>query len=153
MLKHVVKYIPRNILIIRALYVFVWFSTNGSTWGAHQHAPVCHSAYYQIRKIAGCASAGNAENVSPATAGLRSRHASRHVRVARAVMYAGIANYRFLFKSVAGNTFPAFPAHAQSTILRIWQEAHASTEVDDVATTKQFTDQNRTYLVWNLTCL
>ena len=25
---------------------------------------------------------------------------------------------------VAGKTFPAFPAHAQPAILRIWQEAH-----------------------------
>ena len=28
-------------------------------------------------------------------------------------------------KSVAGKTFPAFPAHAQLTILRIWLEAHS----------------------------
>ena len=27
-------------------------------------------------------------------------------------------------KSVAGKTFPSFPAHAQPTILHIWQEAH-----------------------------
>ena len=40
----------------------------------------------------GCACAGNAENVFPATAGTRSRHASRHVRHARSVMHAGIAN-------------------------------------------------------------
>ena len=40
----------------------------------------------------GCACAGNAGNVSPVTAGKRSRHASRHVRDARAVMHAGIAN-------------------------------------------------------------
>ena len=42
----------------------------------------------QIRKIAGA----HAMNVFPATAGKRSRHASRHVRHARAVMHAGIAN-------------------------------------------------------------
>ena len=40
----------------------------------------------------GCACAGNAGNVFPVTAGKRSRHASRHVRHARAVMHAGIAN-------------------------------------------------------------
>ena len=40
----------------------------------------------------GCACAGNAGNVSPVIAGKRSRHASRHVRDARAVMHAGIAN-------------------------------------------------------------
>ena len=46
----------------------------------------------QIRKIEVCACAGNAGNVFPATAGKRSRHASRHVRHARAVMHVGIAN-------------------------------------------------------------
>ena len=40
----------------------------------------------------GCACAGNAGNVFPVTAGKRSRHATRHVRHARAVMHAGIAN-------------------------------------------------------------
>ena len=30
---------------------------------------------------------------------------------------------RFLRKSLAGKTSPAYPAHAQPTILRIWQEA------------------------------
>ena len=45
----------------------------------------------QIRKIACCACAGNAGKVSPTTASYRSRHASRHVRDARAVMHAGIA--------------------------------------------------------------
>ena len=47
---------------------------------------------YQIRKIAGCACAENAGNVFLAIAGEWSRHASRHVRDARAVMHAGIAN-------------------------------------------------------------
>ena len=40
----------------------------------------------------GCACAENAGNVFPVTAGERSRHASRHVRDARAVMHVGIAN-------------------------------------------------------------
>ena len=43
---------------------------------------------------------------------------------ARALMHAGIANLRFPLKAVAGETLPAFPAHAQPAILRIWQEAH-----------------------------
>ena len=38
-------------------------------------------ASYQIRKLAGCACAGNAGNPFPATAGLRSRHASRVTHV------------------------------------------------------------------------
>ena len=62
------------------------------------HQVLCTS--YQIRKIARCACAGNTGNVSPATnfketASLRSRHPSRHVRHARAVMHVGIANPRW----------------------------------------------------------
>ena len=49
-------------------------------------------ASFQIRKTTGCACAGNAGNVFPATACKRSRHASRHVCNARAVMHAWIAN-------------------------------------------------------------
>ena len=74
----------------------------------------------QIRKIAGRTCAGNAGNVFPATASQRSQHASRHVRDARALMQCGIANWRFPLKSVAGKPIPAFPAHAQPAILRIW---------------------------------
>ena len=77
-------------------------------------------ASYQIRKITGCACCGNAGNVFPVTAGQRSRHASRHVCDARAVMHAGIANYQFPLQPVAGKTFPASPVHAQPAILRIW---------------------------------
>ena len=57
----------------------------------------------------GCACAGNAGNVFPVTAGKRSRHASRHVRHARAVMHAGIANYRFPLISTAGENVPGIP--------------------------------------------
>ena len=49
-------------------------------------------------------------------------HVPWHVRDARAVMHAGIANYLFPWKSVAGKT--AFPVHAQPAILLIWQEAY-----------------------------
>ena len=60
----------------------------------------------------GCACARNAGNVFPVTAGERSRHASRHVRHvldARAVMHAGIINYRFPLKSAAGENVPGIP--------------------------------------------
>ena len=53
-------------------------------------------ASYQIRKIAGCAGTGDAGNVSSATTGQWSQHASRHVGDARAVMHAGIGNKWFL---------------------------------------------------------
>ena len=42
-------------------------------------------------QICGCACAGNAGNVFPVSAGKWSRHASRHVRHARAVMHVGIS--------------------------------------------------------------
>ena len=78
----------------------------------------------QIREIEGCACARNPAYAFPATAGYRAWHASRHVCGARAVMHAGIDNKRFPLKSVAGKPFPAFPVHAQTVILRIWEEAH-----------------------------
>ena len=49
----------------------------------------------QIRKIAGYACSGNAGNIFPTTTGQRSRHASRNVRGARAVMHDGVANWRW----------------------------------------------------------
>ena len=57
----------------------------------------------------GCACAGNAGNVFPATTGKQSRHASRHVRDARAVMHAGIANSCFPLNSAAGGNVPGIP--------------------------------------------
>ena len=57
-----------------------------SRWGTGEWAS------YQIHKIASYACTENAGNVFPGTAGKRSRHASRHVRDARAVMHAGINN-------------------------------------------------------------
>ena len=67
---------------------------------------------------------GMPRTFSPPSRVKRLRQATRHVRHARPVMHAGIANKRFPLKSVAGKSFPAFPAHAQPTILRIWQEAY-----------------------------
>ena len=48
---------------------------------------------------------------SKETASYRSRHASRHVRAARAVMHVGIDK-----PAVAAKTFQAFPANAQPAI-------------------------------------
>ena len=92
-------------------------------WPWHQCDPISWASC-QISKISSCACAGNAGIVFPTTVGKRPRHASWHVRDARAVMHAGIAKWRFPLKSVAGKSFPAFPTHAQSAFLRIWQEAH-----------------------------
>ena len=56
-----------------------------------------------------CACAGNAGNVFPTTVVKQSRHASRHVRHARAVMHAGIANSRFPLNSAVGENVPGIP--------------------------------------------
>ena len=54
-------------------------------------------ASYQIRTIAGCACARNAGNCFPRhrLQRMRCRHASRHVRHARAVMHVGMADPRW----------------------------------------------------------
>ena len=57
----------------------------------------------------GCACAGNAGNIIPASGGKRSRHISRHVRDARAVMHDGIANYRFPMEWTARNNVSDIP--------------------------------------------
>ena len=67
----------------------------------------CTWASCQIRKIAGGACAENVGNVSPATAGKRSRHASRHVRDARGWWVLASSD-----EAIRGKTFPAFPAHS-----------------------------------------
>ena len=63
----------------------------------------------QMRKIAGAHAPGTPGTFFPATACKRSRHASGHVRDARAVMHAGIANWRFPLKSAGGENVPGIP--------------------------------------------
>ena len=83
-------------------------------------------AFCQIHKIADCACAGNAGNVFPAIAVQRSRHASRHLRDARAVVHTGSLTGGLPWSRWRWETFPAFPAHAQPAILRFWWEAHGT---------------------------
>ena len=64
----------------------------------------------QIRKFAGCAYAGNAGNVFPAT----DFNGNRQLAILACITA----------RTMAGKTFPVFPAHTQPVILRIWQEAH-----------------------------
>ena len=78
----------------------------------------------QIGKIVGCACAGNAGNVFPAT------DFKRKTLVSDPNMHHGTCDTHVLWcmsgslTTVAGKTFPAFLGHAQPAILRIWQEAH-----------------------------
>ena len=82
-------------------------------------------ASYQIRKFATCACARNARNVFPATDIKGNRLLAIPtcitVRASRTCLNAR----RHRRPAVTEKTFPAFPAHAQLTILRIWQEAHS----------------------------
>ena len=74
------------------------YHTNSSIARSLHRRPVTRErqsapwASCQIRNNVACACAGNAGNVFPDTAGEQSRHTSRHVRDARAVMHVGIAN-------------------------------------------------------------
>ena len=72
-------------------------------------------ASYQIRTIARCACAGDAGNVSPAI-DLTGNH--------QLAILACITARASRTWCMSGNTFPAFPAHAQPAVLRIRQEAH-----------------------------
>ena len=74
----------------------------------------------QIRKIVDCACAGNDGNVFLATCGL-----AIPTCITARVWRTCRDECRFPLKSAARKTFPAFPAHALSAILRIWWEAHA----------------------------
>ena len=74
----------------------------------------------KIRKIAVCASAGNAGNVFPVTDFKGNRNIAITACItARASRMCRDA-CRDRYPAVAGETFPAFPAHAQTAILRIW---------------------------------
>ena len=79
----------------------------------------------QIRKIAGCACAGNAGNVFPATdfkgnQPLVSDTGMHHGTCATHVPWCMSVSLTV----VVGKTFTAFQAHAQPAFLRVWQEAH-----------------------------
>ena len=93
-----------------ALFKFLVMTSQSITW-----------ASCQIRKNADSHAPGNAGNVFPATGDKRSRHASRHMR---AVMRAGIANYRFPLESVARENIPGIAGACATRNFTIWQEAH-----------------------------
>ena len=83
-------------------------------------------ASYQIRKIAGAHAPGMPGKFSPpprvSDPGMHHGTCVTHVPWC---MLGSLSN-DFLWSRRRGKTFPAFPAHAQTAILRIWQEAHGS---------------------------
>ena len=85
---------------------------------------ICSLASYQLRKIVGCACAGNAGNVFHVT----DFKGDRWLAIPACITVRASRTCRDVCRdrqsAVAGKTFPAFPAHAQPVILCIWQEAH-----------------------------
>ena len=86
---------------------------NDASWGS-----------YQIRILAGCASAGNAGNVFPTT------DLKRKPLVSDPDMHHGtcVTHVPWCMSGSLtrsdGENVPAFPARAQPAIWRVWQEAH-----------------------------
>ena len=82
-------------------------------------------AYYQIRKIAGCACAGNAGNVFPR------RRFQRKPLVSDPGMHHGtcVPHVPWCMSGSLtcgdGENVPGIPGACAPSILRIWQEAHA----------------------------
>ena len=93
-----VVYMKHNVLHYISSVLMAYSVTYGYTMGFLPNTSNC-----------GCACAGNAGNVFPATAVKQSRHATRHVRDARAVMHARITNSRFPLNSAAGENVPGIP--------------------------------------------
>ena len=91
------------------------------------YMPLLTWASYHICKSADCACTGNAGNCFPRHRLQRKplvsdtgMHPGKFA-TARVLMHVGIANPRWQEK-------PAFPAHGQRAILRIWLEAHATVQ-------------------------
>ena len=103
----------------------------------HLYTPVCMQIYrskymwvsawasYQIRKIAGCACAGNAGNVFPR------RRFQRELLVSDPGMHHGtcVTHVPWCMSGSLtcgdGENVPGIPGACAPAILRIWQEAHA----------------------------
>ena len=90
----------------------------------HLFEPVTPWASYQIRKIAGCACAGNAGNVSPR------RRFQRKPLVSDPAMHHGtcVTHVPWCMSGSLtcgdGENVPGIPGACAPAILRIWQEAH-----------------------------
>ena len=88
-------------------------------------------AFYQMRKIAGCACARNAGNVSPSPrVSDPDMHHGTCVTHVQWCMPGSITSVKFFpLKSVAGKTFPTFPTHVQPVILRICKRSIATVTI------------------------
>ena len=83
----------------------LWTVISGSIKSWSIPGSFCNGPFTRYAKLRVVHALGMLGAISPPP---RSRHASRQVHDARAVMYAGIANYWFPLKSVAGKTLRHF---------------------------------------------
>ena len=83
-------------------------------------------AFYQIRKIVGYACTEITGNLFPATDFKGNRLLAIPACITARASRTGRDACRDRKPAVADKTFPAFPAHAQPSILRIWREAYAT---------------------------
>ena len=111
--------------------ILIW----GTGWIPSQRANITESACVhrplaRCEKIAGAHAPGMPGTFSPpsGTSDPDMHHGTCVTHVPWCM--PGSLTSVFLWSQWRGKTFPAFPAHAQPAILRIWQEAHALTRND-----------------------
>ena len=138
-------------MVSKAENVSIW-------WRHHEWLHVwCRStlvqwASYQIRKIAGCACAGNAGNVFPR------RRFQRKPLVSDPGMHHGTCVTHVpwcMSRSLTcgdGENVPGIPGACAPAILRIWQEAHGLSPVRWQAITWTHADLSRPGAAYNVVC-
>ena len=107
-------------------------------------------ASYQIRKIAGCACAGNAGNVSPR------RQFQRKPLVSDPGMYHGtcVTHVPWCMSGSLtcddGENVPGIPGACAPAILRIWQEAHGLVDDDNYGWYKKVSNNGALGCIWTI---
>ena len=142
-LPHDTKFGNSRCEIVGRRVIFIWSLIHGLRWSGLIKAepgdkplsePMMTYAWasYQIRKIAGCACAGNAGNVSPR------RRFQRKPLVSDPGMHHGtcVTHVPWCMSGSLtcgdGENVPGIPGACAPAILRIWQEAHASISFDEL---------------------
>ena len=101
-------------------------------WGSHKHHSLSLTCWlvgnpmasYQKRKLVGCACFGNVGNVFPAADFKGNHYLAIPVCITARASPTWFDACWDRQPSMAGKTFSAFLAYAQSAIVHIWQEAH-----------------------------
>ena len=123
------RYFNTHKFYIYCLSYFWWYTLKWNNQSHIRESSPLVWASYQIREVAGAHAPGMLGTFSPPP--LVSDPDMHHGTCVTHVPWCmpGSLTSRFLLSRRRGKTFPAFPAHAQPAILRIWQEAHWITTV------------------------